>query len=437
MTGKYKLSLHSAILISINIILGAGLFLNTVPLAQKAGALSPFIYLIVAALMIPLILVITHLVEVIPGGSLYTFAKKGLSMRWGFLVGWSYFVAKLASCSVMIHLFTSMARQAFPSLECTPQVFLDLTILLVFTLLNLMNMRTGNRIQMVFIMMKTIPISFIILAGLAKCNLTNFTAANVSWTNTMLAIPLVLYAFTGFESIIALSSHLKDPEKNGPISIFGAFFIAAIITFLLQGSFYSVVNIQDIYQTQSFNGITAFIKAALPSWLQTPLVFSIFQLAVGISALGGAYGILFSNNWNLYALAEANLLPWSAKLAIKNQYNIPVVCITIQSIICCLYLTLAGSKQIMLQQINALGCTFAYTISTLAYLALSTSNRDRTVGTLALLYCFFFIASCIWGFVANGVTGLVGFLSLVSIGVIAHLAHTLLQPKPEELDSTN
>jgi amino acid transporter len=424
MTHPYKLSLKSAILISVNIILGAGLFLNTVPLAQKAGALSPFIYIFVALCMVPLIMVMGELVKIVPGGTLFNFAQKGLSTNWGFIVGWSYFVAKLASCSVMIHLFTSMARQAIPQMALINHVLLDTMILSLFTMLNLMNMKTGNRIQMFFISMKTMPIAFIILTGLAKFNLINFAKSTIPFETIPLAIPLAIYAFTGFESIVALSSHIEDPEKNAPTAIFGSFGIAIIITFLLQGSFFSIINLESLANLQSFNGITAFVQAALPSNMQLENIYAIFQLAVGISALGGAYGILFSNNWNLYALAEANTLPLSNQLKKKSQYNIATLCIVIQSIICLLYLTMAGSQQVMLQQINALGCTVAYTISTLAFINLTGIQNKKTLGYLALITCIFFIGTCIWGFINNGIYGLIGFSTLVAVGIVMHMIHT-------------
>lgn len=423
MTHPYKLSLKSAILISVNIILGAGLFLNTVPLAQKAGPLSPFIYIFVAICMVPLIMVMAELVKLIPGGTLFNFAQKGLSLHWGFLVGWSYFVAKLASCSVMIHLFTSMARQAIPQAALINHVILDIAILGLFTLLNLMNMKTGNRIQMFFISMKTMPIAFIILTGLAKLNLINFTQSAIPVATIPLAIPLAIYAFTGFESIVALSAHIENPEKNAPTAIFGSFCIAIIITFLLQGSFYSLINLESLAGLQSFNGITAFVQAVLPSNLQIESIYAIFQLAVGISALGGAYGILFSNNWNLYALADANTLPFSAYLKKKSPYNIATLCILIQSLICLLYLTMAGSQQVMLQQINALGCTVAYTISTLAFIKLANAQSKKMLGYLALVTCIFFTSTCIWGFINNGIYGLIGFSTLVLIGIGIHIMH--------------
>lgn len=422
MTTPYRLSLYSAILISINIILGAGVFLNLVPLAQHMGSASPLVYVSVGLLVVPLIICFARLVRMFPSGTLYTFSREGLGAPAGFLVSWSYFLGKLASCSVMIHLFTSMVYQLTPELApILPQLGLDLLILLSFTLLNLANMKTGNMIQIGFIVMKAIPILFVIVAGLFSLNLTNFNAATFRLVNTPLAFPLAIYAFTGFESIIALTSRLEDPERNGPKAIFAAFGAAIIITTLLQGAFYSVIDTSTINLAAPFNGISIFARQILGSAIGHSLIAAL-QLAVGCSALGGAYSILFSNNWNLFALAQARTLPFSDTLSQLNKYGIATWSVIAQALVTSGYLIFLGSQQVTLQQINALACTFAYTLSIVSYVVLCNKSRqEQAVGFAALITCLLFTGTCIMGFINKGLSGLAVYGTLVLIGLSIYL----------------
>ena len=87
---EFKLSLLSAIFINVNIMLGAGIFINTSTLAQKTGLLGAGMYLLVGLLMLPLILSIAHLLRLHPAGGFYIFAKKEISPFMGFFSGWSY-----------------------------------------------------------------------------------------------------------------------------------------------------------------------------------------------------------------------------------------------------------------------------------------------------------------------------------------------------------
>ena len=65
----YKLSLISAIVINVNIMTSAGIFLNSIPFSLQLGALSPMPYLVIGILLIPLIIAIAQLLKHVPEGN--------------------------------------------------------------------------------------------------------------------------------------------------------------------------------------------------------------------------------------------------------------------------------------------------------------------------------------------------------------------------------
>lgn len=419
MTNSYKLSLSSAVFICINIILGAGVFLNTVTLAQFAGSLSPLVYVLVGLLMLPLVVVIARLVRQFPGGTLYTFCREGLGEMGGFIVGWSYFAGKLASSSLMIHFFTSLVGIVFPVIQIVPQLLLDLFILYLFTWLNMMNMKTGNLIQIGFMATKMIPISLIIFGGLWFLHPAVFTTGYTDPLQFALAIPLAIYAFTGFESIASINAHMQSPAKNGPRAIFIAFCAAIGITTFLQTAFYATVPADVLATAAPHAGITVFAQSLFGTLACCSMLIAVLQLAVGFSALGGAYGILFSNHWNLYALANHRTIPFSNVLSSVNNFGIPVWCVAAQAVLCSYYLIFLGSQQVLLQQINALACTIAYFLSTLAYFAVGRKNgRDTLWVIAAFITCMIFFASCINGLIQQGIGALIGFSLLLGFGIL-------------------
>src|SRR5437870_4968280 len=116
-TQDYKISLPSAVLININIMLGAGIFINTANLAKRSAELGALMYLLVGLLMLPLILSIAQLLRLHPAGGFYVFAQKEINPFAGFLSGWCYFTAKLASCMLMIHVSMTLIQQIFPVMK--------------------------------------------------------------------------------------------------------------------------------------------------------------------------------------------------------------------------------------------------------------------------------------------------------------------------------
>ena len=95
MSSSKKLSLISAIFINLNVMIGAGLFINTYDLSTKAGAAGFLLYPIIGLCMLPLIAITGKLVGLFPTGGLYAFGKS-YSPFLGFLSCWSYFFGKLA-----------------------------------------------------------------------------------------------------------------------------------------------------------------------------------------------------------------------------------------------------------------------------------------------------------------------------------------------------
>ena len=101
---SHKLSLLSAILINMNIMLGSGIFINTVVLTKQAGSLGALAYLAVAVLLLPLIMAIAQLLHYHhEAGTFYDFGKS-VSPFFGSLSSWSYFTAKLCTCALGVHV---------------------------------------------------------------------------------------------------------------------------------------------------------------------------------------------------------------------------------------------------------------------------------------------------------------------------------------------
>jgi hypothetical protein len=142
------------------------------------------------------------------------------------------------------------------------------------------------------------------------------------------------------------------------------------------------------------------------------------QSAIALSALTAAYGILFSNQWNLYTLAEHKHLFRSDLFMKRNKNFIPFLCMITQGILCVIYLCITQGQQVILQQLAALGCTVTYTISSIA-LCMSYKKNSSAVQIIAccglissLLLCSFCTYTLWW----TGRNTLLMFMGIMLIG---------------------
>lgn len=420
MTNNYKLSLRSAVIINLNIMLGTGIFINSIPLVQYAGAFCFTPYLVIGILFIPLIISMALLLNHHEGGTFYDVGTKGVGPVFGFISGWAYLIAKPASATLMIHFFNYLMLQLFPILRCFSNFSLDLIILTFFVFLNLLNMRIGRTIQFSFIAIKAIPILFIILAGLWFFQSHNFALINLNLSGIPMGLPLALYACSGFEATLSLSQHIHDAKRNAPRAIIFSYAIAIILYIIYQFSYFAAINLSKVAATASFNCIALFIQSI---YQQTHLQLqALLYICMGLSALGGAYGILFSNQWNLYTLAQHNHTFFASILRKKNQAGIAAWCVLAEAITCLLYLILTKANQIMMQQISAFGSTIAYTISMIAFATLAFNvlkkRAFKLLAIFALINCAIFLLACVNGFINHGPAALYAFIAILIGGLI-------------------
>lgn len=416
MEEDYKISLPTAVLINLNIMLSAGIFLNTITLAKFSGLLGSLSYLIVGVLMMPIILSMAQLVKMYPNGSFYTYGAKQITPFIGFVSSWCYFTGKLASSAIMVHFATLLIKSSLQMLAAVKIIYIDAVIIGMFTILNMLNLKAGSHIQRGFMLLKSIPVIFVILVGLLFLDSGNIGSNYVMWQGVPLSLPFVIYAFAGFEASCSLSKHIKNSEVNGPKAILYSFSMAMLIAVLYQFSFFAAVGYKLMNATNYFEAFPIFFKEVFgPGNLMLKLK-ALPQLAIAASAIGGAYGIFFSNHWNLYELAMHNYTLFSDSLTRFNKHKIPYLCIVTEAAICFGYISLFSGSNIVLQQITALGCMLTYFLSCLA---LNVSQRSF-MSISGLLSSLLLLILSFSSSIRTAYTGIVAFILIIGLGLIMY-----------------
>ncbi len=422
MSQDNKLSLLAAIFININIMVGAGLFINTTNLAAMVGAAGFVSYILLAILLYPMIASIAKLVTIYPSGGFYSYGKQ-LHPMIGFIGAWSYFVGKLASAVILIHASMLLFGQIIPTVGQLNIYVLDLSALALFLGLNLFNLQTGFSIQVMFLVIKLIPILFVVASGLYLFSPGNYGPVQFQWAEFVGTLPLVLYAAIGFEATTSLSGKIKDAHKNGPRAILISYALVMGINIAYQFFFYGAVG-QQLKSAGSFLYAFPLLLAQLFGMdaSATITLQALFNIAIASSALGGAYGILFSNSWNLHTLAQHKHITNGWAFLKENRYHTPYLCVFAEGIVCLIYLIATRGQQIPLQQIAAFGCTIAYTTSIVSlFVYMLTHNRSAVLlPLLGLGNCMIFLMSCLHSFATEGYTSLITFGGLMLCGVLMY-----------------
>ncbi len=436
MTSSKKLSLLSVVLININVMLGSGIFINTVMLANATGSLSPISYLIVGVLLLPIVLSIVKLWSFCKTQATLYQLGANLSPFIGFLSSWCYFIGKISTLSLCVHVCSSILQQLFFVFNLIPVILLDFIFIFIFAIFNLLNFRTGSKIQVGFATFKFVPILFMIFSGLYLFTPSNFTPDLFIPYGIPASLTLVFYAFAGFESTCSLSKLIENPSKNGTRAILISYALVIAIAVLFQFAFCAVLSSEITNLSGGYLGVFSTIVSKLMpiSSNFSRYLIAILNLGIAISALGAAYSIMFSNCWNLYTLAQNKHLFYSSFIGRLNSGQVPYVCIIIESIIAFIYILVSQANQLALQQLGALAATIAYTLSILVLLVLSIEKKhkkDIILSIIAVCSCLTLIISFIYNLIFYGISNLlVLFMLLVIFGsYMFYKKHDLLNLK--------
>lgn len=407
-------------------MLGSGIFINSTVLAKQAGILGALSYLIVGVLMLPLIISMSTLVGIHPSGGFYTFGKEEISTFVGFISTWSYIIGKLASAVIVTQISILLLQQTIPWLSTFNALHLNGGIMVLFIGLNMLDIHTNQTIQSYFLGLKLIPILFGIFISLYLFGPSNVMPHANAFANIPLTLPLVVFAIAGFEAACSLSRKIHDAPRNAPRAILISYGIViatlALFQFMIYGALGSFLAALPDYRFL-FPSLVHGIIPSVPI-IQINLI-RIFNLAIAASALGGSYGILFSNTWNVYTLAQHKHLFGSTVFTNYNRHAIPWLCVLLEGAIYLLYLLVSRGSQIPLQQIGALGPTIAYTLSALSLWFAVNKRNDIAITPwipkLAFGNCLILIAATLYSFFINGVDSLIVFGTLFGIGCLMFL----------------
>lgn len=425
MSHSNKLSLTAAMLICMNVMFGTGVFINTVKLSQEAGTLGFISYCLIALLALPLMLSMAAILSYYPAGGFYVYGAERISPLAGFVSAWAYFVGKLASAALLAGVFTSLIKNIFPiiTINALP---INIGIFALFTWLNLQGARTGTKIMYLFMVLKLMPILFAILSCIYLVNYWSMPPETMLWEGIPSTLPLVLYAFIGFEVATSISRNIENAKVNAPKVILYSFFTVISITIMYQLFFSLALGTELMAQSSYLGAFPALLAKLIPGHPLLALhAKNIIHLMAATSALGGAYGILFSNHWNLYELAQRNHTILPKTLMQLNRYDVPFWGILIEAAICISYLALSDGKTAVLQQISVFGCLISYAFTVIALLNLYRDEQRTQPKTahstllpwLAILSCVGLSTMCVRNLIIHGPVALYAFCTLIAVGI--------------------
>lgn len=414
-SNKNMISPVVGVLICMNTMIGAGLFINASTLAEKAGAWGFVGYIVSAFLMLPLILSISTLAKLHPvSGGLYVFSRDHIGNWAGFLSGWSYFLGKTAAAGLLMHKFVQFFQGQFIYLNQFSALTLDYFVLFFLLSVHILGARIGGKLQYLFVCMKMLPIVFVFIFGVTSFDLSFYQLDLTGFSSLFLIIPVCVFASIGFEIICSVGHLITDSSKNIKRVILTAFGIVVCINVLFQAVIFGALGSALLNVGVP---VLPLAQKAMPAY---EIIGRILNGAVYAAILGACFSIFTANCWNLFTLAENNHLPFKRFFTRISAKQIPWAALIVEGGIAVIILAIT-SVQIPLMNVAVFSQLIAMLLSCIAaFIAAKTVPNfglSRWVPLLGICTASYILFVSLFNIIKFGIS--FSFLIIFLIGVAA------------------
>ncbi|MFC1691088.1 amino acid permease [Nanoarchaeota archaeon] len=212
---KGVLSFRVILLVTINSIMGTGIWFLTSAGAKHAGPASLISWGALSLVAVYIAMCFSELTSMFPkAGGVYEFAKQTYGRFWSFVIGWTTSIAGSVTISMLL---LGALQYMIPIKYSYVYIPIAIFLILMFNFIAYRGMQTSTIMLVGFALITLATITAIIVPGIFTFKLDNFSPFFAfPAINILLAIFFIAETFFGWESAIFLSAETKNPSKVMP-----------------------------------------------------------------------------------------------------------------------------------------------------------------------------------------------------------------------------
>ena len=309
-------------------------------LAQSTGGMVPAAYLAALVAMFFTAMSYGRMASAFPvAGSAYTYVRKAISPKLGFIAGWAVLLDYLFLPMAIWLIGAAYLHSAFPAV---PQWIWVLAFIGITSLINIVGLKLANGVNALLMLVQAL----VLIAFVALCvHYIGGDASKPLWTiepffNGQMQMPLIMsgaaiacYSFLGFDAVSTLTEETRDARRTIPRAIMLITLIGGLI----------------------FVGVSYFVQIAHPSFqfadvdsaayeiarnIGGDLFVSIFMIGLIVGQFASGLSAQASGSRLLFAMGRDGVLPKSFFGTLHAKYGTPVNSILLSAVVALLALKL-------------------------------------------------------------------------------------------------
>lgn len=257
-------------------------------------------------------------------GSAYTYARKAIDSRVGFMVGWSVLLDYFFLPMVIWLIGAAYLSARFP--EVPTWIFL-LGFIGITTALNIYGIKMAAKVNAALMAFQILVIVFFVLlssshvygvGGIdALFSLQPFVGEEARFAAIAAGAAVAAYAFLGFDAVTTLTEETIDPKRNIPRAV--------ILTALIGGGIYALVGYttQLVHPGSTFNNPDS-AAFEIAKTIGADLFASIFLAGMVVAQFTSGLAAQASASRLLFAMGRDSVLPHKFFGALHRRFHTPV-----------------------------------------------------------------------------------------------------------------
>ncbi len=301
-------------LLAINGMIGAGIFGIPAEAERLAGAFSPWVFVLCALLIAPVMLCFAVLSSAFSGtGGPVLYVGTAFGRFAGFQAGWAFYIARLTAFAANLNLLVTTVGYFWPA-AAGPALRIGLLVLVggLLTWVNVVGARAAMASLGALTILKLLPLVVLAVIGLVQLDGGVLAAAVAPPAAVDLgaAVLLAIYAYVGFESSVVPAGEARDPQRDLPRALLWALLVAAGLYALVQSATRQLVP--------ELAGVERPLVDA-GAVLLGPVGAAIVVIGIIASVGANLIGSMFSTSRITYRLALDGQLPaWFARVHARH-----------------------------------------------------------------------------------------------------------------------
>jgi len=319
---KRVLGFPAVLLITINAIMGTGIYFLPSVGAKMAGPASILSWLMMSFIAIYIGMCFAELSSMFPkAGGVYEYGKQAYGRFASFIIGWVTLVAGNVTIAMLI---VGGIQYLLPYPLPIAKTLLALGFIFIFNYIAYRGMRVSALMLMTFSIITIVIAISIIIPGFINFDPLNFKPFFVfPISSVFVTLFFIAETFFGWESAAFLAEETKNPEKVMPKTMITGTIAIAVIALLL------VISAIGGVGWEVFGTFTAPLGDLGKAYFGGIGEY-IFTLGIYIAIIGGFACWVVASPRLILALARDNLfLPQFAK--IHPKFNTPYKAIILQT----------------------------------------------------------------------------------------------------------